>query len=134
MQYVHVDQNDTEGPYIGGTGLIHGSHVISALCETKCIEIRDVGITRMERTIAHIRRTTTIHVRRDSIPSRQSKIREFDDDLAFPDAVFIEYPAISDNEILWLDVTMKDGSVMARGYSLAHLGKHRGNKAETGGR
>ena len=32
-EYVHVDQNDAQGPYIGGTGLIHGSHVVSALCE-----------------------------------------------------------------------------------------------------
>jgi hypothetical protein len=87
-----------------------------------------------ERTITHIRRTTTIHVRRDSIPSRESKIREFDDDLAFPDAVLVEYPAISDDKIFWFNVTMKDGSVMARGYSLAHLGKHRGDKTQTGGR
>jgi len=31
--YVHVDQNDAQGPYICGTGLIHGSHVVPALCE-----------------------------------------------------------------------------------------------------
>ena len=87
-----------------------------------------------ERTIAHIRRTTTIHVRRDSIPSREPKIREFDDDLANPDTVLVEYPAISDNEVFWLDVTMKDGCVVACGHRLAHLSKHRGDKAETGGR
>ena len=36
IEYVHVDQNNAQGPYIGGTGLIHGGHVVSALCEGEC--------------------------------------------------------------------------------------------------
>ncbi len=33
IEYVHVNQNDAQGPYIGGMGLIQGGHVVPALCE-----------------------------------------------------------------------------------------------------
>jgi hypothetical protein len=135
MRHVHVDQNDTQRPHIGGAGLIHGSHIVHALCETKHRDQTwEEEPKEEETTIAHIRRTTTIHVRRDSIPSGEPKVTEFDDDLAFANPFVVEDPAISNDEALRLDVTMKDGSIMAGGYSLAHLGKHRGDKAETGRR
>ena len=33
IEYVHVNQNDAQGPYIGGMGLIQGGHVVPALCD-----------------------------------------------------------------------------------------------------
>ena len=42
----------------------------------------------------------------------------------------IEGPTIRYDEILRFDIPMKNGSIMASGYGLAHLGKHGGDKAE----
>jgi hypothetical protein len=67
----HVDQNDAQRPYIGGTGLIHGSHVVPAF-------------------IAHIRSATTVHVRRDGIAGGEAKVRQFDNDLPLTDTVLVE--------------------------------------------
>ena len=83
------------------------------------------------RTIAHIRSATAIHVRRDRITRGETEIRELNDDLALTDAVLVKGPTIGDDEILRFDVTMKHGSIVAGSYGLAHLGKHRGDKAET---
>lgn len=86
---------------------------------------------RGQRTIAHIRSATTIHVRRDRITSGKTEIRELDDNLALTDTVLVKGPTIGNNEILRLDVTMKHGGIVAGSDGLAHLGKHRGDKAET---
>jgi hypothetical protein len=51
IEYVHIDQNDTQGPYIGGTGLIHGSHVVSAFCETKYRDKTWSGGVHEERNV-----------------------------------------------------------------------------------
>src|SRR5580693_10645041 len=105
MRHIHVDQNDTQRPHISGPGLIHGSHIVPALCETKHRDQTWEVEPKEESTIAHIRRTTTIHVRRDSIPSGEPKVTEFDDDLAFANTFLAEDPAISNDEALRLDVT-----------------------------
>ena len=87
---------------------------------------------REQRTIAHIRCATTVHIRRDGITSRETKVGEFHDDFALMDTVLVDDPAIGNDEIFRFDVTMKNGRIMASGYGLTHLGKHRGDKAETG--
>ncbi len=115
------------GLYTGATLFLHSVK--------QSIEIRrgkkQRGI-REQRTIAHIRCATTVHIRRDGITSRETKVGEFHDDFALMDTVLVDDPAIGNDEIFRFDVTMKNGRIMASGYGLTHLGKHRGDKAETG--
>ena len=52
-----------------------------------------------------------VHVR-DVIASRQAKIGRFDKGFAFTDIVMIESAAVGDNEILGLDIIIKDRRVV----------------------
>ena len=83
------------------------------------------------RTEAHVRGASAIHVRRDGVASRETKIRKLDDDFAFAGTVLVERPSIGDDKILRLNIAMEDRSVVAGGHCLTHLGKHRSDQAET---
>jgi hypothetical protein len=59
----------------------------------------------------HIRGAPAVHVR-DVIASRQAKVGKFDNDFALTDIVVIESATVGDNEILGLDIMIKDRGVV----------------------
>ena len=48
------------------------------------------------------------------------------------DAVLIDRPPVREDEILGLNIPMRNRSVVASGHGLAHLSKQRSDQTETG--
>lgn len=106
---IHVDQDDTKGPDVGGSRAVSGRTVVSTL-------------------EAHVWGTSTVHVRTLCIGRRKAEIGQLDDDAAFPVG-----ETVRDDKVLRFDITVKDTLVMTGGDGIAHLRKHARNQAQTRG-
>lgn len=106
---IHVDQDDAKGPDVGGSRPVRRGTVVSTLK-------------------AHVWSASTVHVGTLCFGGRKAKVRQLDDDTTFT----IDN-TVSDNKILWFDVTVKDALLVTGGNSVAHLGEHAGNQPQTGG-
>ena len=86
------------------------------------------------RTVAHVGSAATVHVRGLDVVGGKSKVGQLDDNFTFLPAVGQGSPAVSDDKVLGLDISMEDVLSVASGYSITHLSKHGGNKTKAGSR
>ena len=85
-------------------------------------------------TIAHVRSTTTVHVRRFDISCRETKVCEFDNDFAFTTTIWSCDHSVCDDEVFWFDITMENVLCMASSYCVTHLREHGRYETKTSAR
>jgi hypothetical protein len=102
----HIDQNDTKGPNIGRSGLVCWGTVVPTLK-------------------AHVRSTSTVHVRTLCFRGGKAKIRQLDDNTTLS-----VDETVCNDEIFRFDVTVIDALLVTRGNGIAHLGKHARNEPQ----
>jgi hypothetical protein len=101
----HVDEHNAKGPNIGATGTIRRRNIVPAF-------------------VAHVGSTAAVHVGRFTLGGRKAEVREFYDNFTFLGAVWQSDPAIGDDKVFWLDITMIDLLSMTGSYCIAHLSEH----------
>jgi len=85
-----------------------------------------------KRTIAHVWCTATVHINGFEIGSREAEVSKLDDDFPFLRAVRCREPTVRDNEVLWLDIAMKDLLGMTGSDGFTHLSKHGRDETKAG--
>ena len=83
------------------------------------------GVIRL-LAIAHVRRTTAVHVTTLDVGGRQTKVGELDEYLALAAAVDL-YETVGDDEVFRLDIAVEYTVVVADLNSVAHLCEHAGD-------
>ena len=114
----HVDEHNAERPDVGCAGPVRGCDIIPALYRDR-VRSRLSEVIRL-LAIAHVRRTTAVHITALDVGGGQTKVGKLDEHLALAAAVDL-YENVGDDEVLRLDIAVEYTVVVEELKRVAHM-------------